>query len=185
MSCPIGTSFVRVCSMGLLLGGGQVGTTSAEGDGQAAVDDPDAMNFRVYEIGKESIQREDERGRLFVPDELRRELAAHHREEKFWDGNAAECRRAVQRHAHFARSRNNLPNLHFEWHADELANRADDAHQPVFKSQFQSLDRIDAKLLRESVQLPAVDTHFQLIPFDETLHSAECRVPSAEASEKL
>src|ERR1051325_981274 len=161
-----GISLLRVSSMWLLHtirgGGGQVSTPSAEGDGQAAVDDPDALNLCVYDIGQESIQRDDERRRLFEADELRRQPAAHHGEEKLRDRNAAEGRSAVQRNAHFFRAGDDLPDLHLEGHADEFPDRADDAQHPVFETQLEALDRIDAELLREGVELRAVDAHFEL-----------------------
>src|SRR5205823_7542075 len=64
-------------------------------------------------------------------------------------------------------------------------DRAADAHQPVFELQFEALDRGHAELLRKRVELCAVNAHFELIPFDEPFHSAECRVPSAETKEDL
>src|SRR5690348_7279647 len=110
--------------MAFLRAGRQVRTSSAEGDGQAAVDDPHAMNFRVDEIWQESVQREDEGGRLLIPDEFSRKPVAHDPEEKFWDGNHSKGGNFGERHAHAASLGEDLSNLHLERHADELADRA-------------------------------------------------------------
>src|SRR5205823_12665954 len=130
---------VPVSSMVFLHGGRQICAPFSEGDGQAAVDDPDALNFRVNEIWQESVQRENESSRFLVADEFRWQAVFHQPEEESRNGNHAERRHRSQRHAHLAAAGCNLANLHLEGDADELAYRAGDAHDAVLESQFQAL----------------------------------------------
>ena len=98
----------------------QVGAASPEGHGQTAVDDPDFLEVDIDEGWQEAIQRNDERCRLLVANQRRRELALHQAEKELGDGDSAERRGGLQGHAHRAAFRFNRPDFRGERDGQKL-----------------------------------------------------------------
>src|SRR6266849_2007495 len=162
------SSGVRVSSIFFLRGCRQVCAAFAKNHVQAAVDDPDSVNFGVNKIWQETIQREHQRGRLLVAYQFGGKAVAHQPEEKFRNRDHAECRNRAQRDAHLPAAGGNFADLNFKGNADEFLHRPAHADQPVFKPDFELLDRFDTEGLDEGVQLLAVDAKLDLVPFDES-----------------